>query len=159
MFGLSKRWETVAFLVSGITISYCLRVNISVAAQDMRDDLGWSETDKGYVLSSFYWGYAFGQVPSSLLAGKIGAKWTFAFSILIPAILSLVMPWACRESLTAALILRCFLGLSASATFPSCFHFYPPWIPVAEKTVMIATVGSGMYLVCKFVIFYHMVIC
>lgn len=65
------------FNFSGILISYLLRVNISVAAQDMRDELHWTESQKGFVLSSFYWGYAVGQIPASRVAQRYGAKWTF----------------------------------------------------------------------------------
>ena len=39
-------------LNSGIVIVYCLRVNMSVAAQDMRDELNWSESEKGLALVS-----------------------------------------------------------------------------------------------------------
>jgi hypothetical protein len=35
-------------LFSGILIVYTLRVNMSVAAPKMRDDLGWTEAEKGY---------------------------------------------------------------------------------------------------------------
>jgi hypothetical protein len=35
---------------SGLVILYTLRVNMSVAAQQMRVDLNWTETEKGYVL-------------------------------------------------------------------------------------------------------------
>ena len=65
---LSKRWETMTFLFSGklstvdfltgtinssmlgATISYMLRVNISVCAQKMRDELDWSEREKGGIV-------------------------------------------------------------------------------------------------------------
>lgn len=40
----------VVLLFSGIVLSYCLRITISVAAQEMRTELNWSEKDKGYVL-------------------------------------------------------------------------------------------------------------
>lgn len=39
-------------LCSGLTILYTLRVNMSVAAQKMKLDLDWSETEKGFVLVS-----------------------------------------------------------------------------------------------------------
>lgn len=55
-------------LMSGVVIVYTLRVNMSVAAPKMKEELGWSETEKGYVLSAFYWGYALGQIPFSRLA-------------------------------------------------------------------------------------------
>jgi hypothetical protein len=32
--------------------------------------LGWSETEKGYILSAFYIGYATGQIPATKLAMK-----------------------------------------------------------------------------------------
>lgn len=38
------------YVVSGLAVVYTLRVNMSVAAQKMRDELNWSESDKGYVL-------------------------------------------------------------------------------------------------------------
>ena len=50
MFNLSKRWEMAILLHSGIAIVYALRVNMSVAAQDMRDELNWTEYQKGLAL-------------------------------------------------------------------------------------------------------------
>ena len=41
---------------------------MSVAAPAMRDELGWTDSQKGLVLSSFYWGYASGQIPASFYA-------------------------------------------------------------------------------------------
>ena len=42
---------------AAVFISYIDRTNISVAAIAMKDDLGWTETQKGIVLSSFFVGY------------------------------------------------------------------------------------------------------
>lgn len=39
-------------ILSGLAVVYTLRVNISVAAQKMRDELEWSESQKGLVLVS-----------------------------------------------------------------------------------------------------------
>jgi len=50
MFGIPKRWEMAMLLLSGICIVYTLRVNMSVAAVKMEDDLDWSESQKGFVL-------------------------------------------------------------------------------------------------------------
>eukprot|EP01031_Cornospumella_fuschlensis_P048333 gene48333-59192_t len=134
---LSKRWEMVLLLFSGVLVVYTLRVNISVAAQDMRDELNWSEGEKGLVLSSFYWGYALGQIPSSRFVQMYGAKWIFGLSILVPSILTLFVPLACRGSFGLALFIRALIGLCESASFPAVFHFFPIWIPIKEKTLMI----------------------
>jgi MFS family permease len=142
----SKRWETAFFLFSGILINYCLRVNMSMAASEIKDDLGWTEGEKGYVLSSFFWGYAVGQIPATLIARKIGHKYTFGFAVFASSLLSMFMPAACHSSISVALLTRSLIGLASSAVFPSTYHFYPRWIPLAEKTLMISVVGAGIYM-------------
>lgn len=120
---------------------------MSVAAVQMKDELGWTETQKGLALSAFYWGYSVGQIPASYIARLYGAKWLFAFSVLIPSALTLCVPAACKSSFGLALFVRCILGFFESSCFPSVFHFYPSWVPLAEKTLMLAVINSGMYIV------------
>lgn len=142
-----KRWKTVLFLMSGAFISYLIRVSMSVAVVKISDELDWSEGEKGLMLSAFFWGYSLGQLPSSYLASIFGAKWMFGLSILASSVLSLVTPVAILNyGLAAGLAVRALLGLGASATFPSAFYFYPEWLPVEQRTLMITIVGSGMYL-------------
>lgn len=56
-----RRWparRTALLLIcAAVFISYIDRTNISVAAVAMRQAFGWSETQKGLVLSAFYIGY------------------------------------------------------------------------------------------------------
>ena len=45
-------WYTVVLLCfAAVFISYIDRTNISVAAIPMKEQFGWTETTKGYVLS------------------------------------------------------------------------------------------------------------
>ncbi len=53
---------------------------------------------------------------------------------------------ASRASFGSALVIRCVIGFFESASFPCVYHFIPVWIPLAEKTLMIPVVLSGMYL-------------
>jgi MFS transporter, ACS family, solute carrier family 17 (sodium-dependent inorganic phosphate cotransporter), other len=144
---LPKRWEMSLLLCSGVVIEYCLRVNMSVAAQEMRDELGWSENQKGLVLSAFYWGYALGQIPASRFTAMYGGKVLFGLSVLVPSLITLLVPAACRTSFGWALFSRAILGLFESASFPCLFHFFPVWIPVNEKPLLISVIMSGMYIV------------
>ena len=145
---VSKRWEVILFLFSAATISYTLRVNISIAAQRMRDELGWSEREKGFMLSAFFWGYAIGQIPSTLAADRIGGKATLGFAIFASSVMTMLFPAASKISYNLALATRAIIGLCSAATFPSCFYFYPRWVPIKEKTFMLSFVYSGMYMVC-----------
>lgn len=150
MFNLPKRWEMALLVNSGIVVVYCLRVNMSVAAQDMRDELNWSETQKGLVLSSFYWGYALGQIPASRYASIYGAKGLFGFSVVVPSLITLLVPAACRTSFGLALFSRAVLGLCESASFPCMYQFFPTWVPIDEKPLLISVMVSGMYIVSPF---------
>ena len=62
--GGSRRLGLVALAFLACFIAYTDRVNISVAAVVMREDLGWSQTEKGLVLSSFFIGYMLFMYPS-----------------------------------------------------------------------------------------------
>ena len=81
VFGYSRRFEMIILLLSGVAVNYALRVSMSVAAPVMADEYGWSVDDEGLVLSSYYWGYAAGQIPFSKLAQYVGAKPLFGISV------------------------------------------------------------------------------
>ena len=119
---LSVRWRMFLIVFSGIMLCYTLRVNMSVAVEKMKDELNWSETQKGLILSSFYIGYTFGQLPASILGQYYGAKLIFGLSVLIPSTLTLLVPMACRYSFGTALLIRIVIGFFESATFPSVYH-------------------------------------
>ena len=146
MNSFGVRHEMVCLMLSGIIVVYTLRVNMSVAAPSMREELGWTETEKGVVLSAFYWGYALGQIPASRLAYTYGAKWMFGLSVLIPSLLTILVPLASRHSYEGALIIRALIGFFESASFPAIFHFFQSWIPLEENTVLIPITYSGIYV-------------
>ena len=96
--------------------------------------------------SAFYWGYAIGQLPASRLGQYYGAKWLFGLSILISSVLTLLVPVASRSSFGMALLIRVLIGFFESAGFPSAYHFFPTWLPLAEKTFLIPFIVSGTFV-------------
>lgn len=142
-----RRWQMVMMLVSGVAIAYALRVNISIAAVKMESSLDWTGTQKGLVFSAFYIGYALGQMPSAFMTHWYGAKHLFGGSIAVTSVLTLFFPAVIKYNFGLGIFMRVVIGLTASATFPSCYYFYKSWIPVNEKTLMVSTIMSGVYLV------------
>ena len=55
--GWQRRYTIVSLCVLAVFVCYIDRVNISVAAIAMQEEFGWTETRKGWVLSSFFFGY------------------------------------------------------------------------------------------------------
>ena len=144
---LSRHWEFLLLQWAGIFIVYTLRVNISVAVVKMQPELGWSEVEEGLVLSSFYWGYIAGQIPTAVALQKNWIKCTtiFGISIFVPAALTMLVPWASRESFNLALAMRCVIGFFESASFPTAYFFFRKWYPESERVVMISTFLSASY--------------
>ena len=70
----SPAYTVVLLCFAAVFISYIDRTNISVAAIAMQEEFAWSETTKGFVLSSFFVGYILLQVVSAGLANKYGGK-------------------------------------------------------------------------------------
>ena len=91
-------------------------------------------------------GYALGQIPAGRMAHRYGAKRVFATSIIVPAILTLLMPIACETHFILALALRALIGLFASGNFPSIYTYFYIWIAPKEKTSAVACTVSGMYM-------------
>jgi len=118
---------------------------MSVAVDTISVDLNWSDDQENLALSAFYWGYAVGQIPGARLANKFGAKIIFGLSILIPSILTLLVPIITTTSFTWLLVLRALIGLFEAASFPCLYHFFSKWVPPAEKTTMVTSTISGMY--------------
>jgi len=144
MITLSKRWEIVCFLFSGLVVVYTLRVNMSVAVKSLSDEFNWSESDEGLALSAFYWGYTIGQIPGARLANRWGAKFVFGLSILVPSLLTLLVPVSIKTDYGLCLFLRALIGFTEAASFPCTYHIISKWVVPEEKTSMIT--GSTNYI-------------
>lgn len=146
-FYVPKRWILVFFLHTAILLEYTLRVNLSVASIPMKEKYNWNEHEKGLMLSAFYWGYTFGQIPVNILVYHFKAKYILAVSLFLSSLFTLLSPSACDESFSSGLWNRGLVGLFASATYPACFHYFAPWIPLSEKTLLINIILTGAYMV------------
>ena len=140
------------FLFFGLCNVYMLRVNLSVAILPMQKQFNWSSETKGIILSSFFFGYLFGQVPGGYIATVYGAKFVFGIGVLCTAILTLLVPLATTWNLKGEgstshvwtlIILRILMGVFESVTYPSLFAFIAKWCPEKERSKMVSFSFSG----------------
>jgi sugar phosphate permease len=61
-------------LVVGGVVNYVDRATLAVANPLIREDLGLSIADMGYLLSAFLWAYAFAQLPTGAMVDKLGPR-------------------------------------------------------------------------------------
>lgn len=142
-----QSWHTVVFLCcAAVFISYIDRTNISVASIPMKEQFGWTETTKGFVLSSFFVGYLLLQVVSGTLANKYGGKIVLGVAVLWWSMFTMLTPPAAVLSLPALLAARIALGLGEAAVFPASINMVGRWVPVASRTRAVALFTSGLSL-------------
>ncbi|GHH98918.1 MFS transporter [Neobacillus kokaensis] len=108
-------------------ITYIDRVNIATAAPFIKEDLGLSTTEMGFILSAFAYPYALLQIFGGWIGDKAGAKKTLTFVGII---------WAATTALTgmvtglvSAILVRIGLGFGEGAAFPTATKAMAQWLP------------------------------
>lgn len=140
-----KPWHTVVLLcAAAVFISYIDRTNISVAAIPMQEQFGWTETTKGYVLSSFFVGYLVFMAASGALANRFGGKVVLGAAVLWWSLFTALTPPAALLSFPALIATRIALGVGEAAVFPASINMVGRWVPVANRTRAVAFFSSGL---------------
>lgn len=139
-----RRHVIVALTFVGSIVAYTDRVNISVAAVAMQQQLGWSQTEKGLVLSSFYIGYLLFMFPAGLLADRFGGKRVLLYAVLAWSVLTLLTPPAAALSLGVLVSARILMGLGESGMYPAAYELFGRWIPLTERSRAVARLTSGI---------------
>ncbi|XP_011178018.1 putative inorganic phosphate cotransporter [Zeugodacus cucurbitae] len=140
----------------GFSAAFAMRVNLSVAVVAMMDNKGanpdfpeyhWSEKTKSRILSSFFFGYVFTQVPGGILARRIGGKILLLLAFSISSVLALLTPWAVSFGGWKLLCFIRFLqGFGQGTTMPAIHTLVAKWSPVEERSSLSGYCYSGAQL-------------
>ena len=117
--GWPRYYTVVLLLFAAVFISYIDRSNISVAAIAMQSELGWTETDKGKVLSAFFVGYLLMMTASGVLANRYGGWLVLGIAVVWWSVWTILTPPAATLSIGALVVARIALGLGEAAVFPA----------------------------------------
>lgn len=138
------RYTLIALCFGAVFVCYLDRVVISIAIIAMQDTFGWSETVKGFVLSSFFVGYMLFQIPSGYLANRFGGKIVLGFAVAWWSAATLITPVAAAVSLPVLVLARITMGLGEAATFPAAYNLFGRWVPPAEHSRAVSLLLSGV---------------
>lgn len=112
-------------------ITYIDRVNISVAAPMIKQEMHLSATQLGVLFSAFAYPYAAMQIFGGWLSDKYGPR-------LVLTVLSLF--WAAATIMTglawglvSLIVFRLLLGIGEGGAFPTATRAFTYWMPVAER--------------------------
>ena len=144
--GWPRYYTVVLLLFAAVFISYIDRTNISVAAIAMQQDLGWTETDKGIVLSAFFIGYLLLMAASGALANRYGGWRVLGIAVIWWSAWTALTPPAAVMSLGALVLARMALGLGEAAVFPASMNMISRWVPPERRSRATALVISAISL-------------
>lgn len=115
-------------------ICYIDRVNISVAIIPMAEHFGWSDTQRGLVLSSFFVGYLVTQVAGGSLAARFGGKMVLGFGVLWWSLFTLLTPLSAIASFPMLIAARILMGVGEGVAFPATYNLLGRWVPLKERS-------------------------
>jgi ACS family glucarate transporter-like MFS transporter len=142
------RYIVVALALAVMAVAYLDRVCIAVAAPHIRADLGFSDTELGYVFSAFTVAYALFEIPGGWLADRFGARLMLA---------RIVVWWSAMTMLTGAanglasmVAVRFLFGMGEAGLLPTLARAFRRWLPPVEAgrafglTVMAGAVAGAL---------------
>lgn len=112
-------------------IAYIDRVNISVAAPLIREEMGLTSSQLGLVFSAFAYPYAAMQILGGWMADKFGPKKVLIVLSLIWGVATVLTGFA--GSVLMLVVLRFVLGIGEGGAFPTATRAFTYWMPVAER--------------------------
>jgi ACS family tartrate transporter-like MFS transporter len=124
-------WRLLPFLLLLYIVAWIDRVNIGVAALQMKPDLGLSDTVFGFGAGIFFAGYFLFEVPSNLILVRVGARFWIARIMITWGILSALMMFV--QGPTSFYVLRFLLGVAEAGFLPGILYYLSSWFPGAER--------------------------
>ena len=122
-------------------MSYIDRTNVSLAKAHLAADLGISATAYGLGAGIFFLGYALLEVPSNLLAHRIGPRPWIARIAVTWGALSMAMMFVKGE--WSFYILRVLLGIAEAGLFPALMYMVTLWFAPKDRAVAVGWIYTA----------------
>jgi len=121
----------IALLIVSGSINYVDRATLAVGLPLIRQELGLSLTQSGFLLSAFLWTYAVSQLPAGALIDRLGARCMLSAGLAL---------WSLAQVLGGLVanfwqfvVARILLGLGESPQFPSSARVVADWFHRRER--------------------------
>ena len=116
------------------------RTNISFAALQMNEDLGFSPTAYGFAAGIFFVGYCLFEVPSNLVLMRVGARRWLARIMVTWGLIVVATAWV--TGLKSFYVMRFVLGVAEAGLLPGLFYYLGTWIPASHRGLGLSVLMS-----------------
>lgn len=135
------RWGIVTLLFFATTINYIDRQVIGLLKPYISGELGWSESDYGYIVAAFQVAYAVGLISTGRILDKLGTRLGYLLAVIVWSIAG--MAHAAFRSVAGFAGARFALGLGESANFPAAVKSVAEWFPKKERAFANGLFNAG----------------
>jgi ACS family hexuronate transporter-like MFS transporter len=135
------RWTVVALLFAATTINYIDRQVLGLLAPALQMDIGWSESEYGYVVTAFSAAYALGLVVFGRIIDRAGTRAGFVVAISIWSVAATLH--AAARSVLGFAGARFLLGLGEAGNFPAANKAVAEWFPKEERAFAVGLFNCG----------------
>jgi MFS family permease len=139
---------TVRYSVLGATtltavILYLDRICIAEIAKldEFKTTLNLSDTETGWILSSFFFSYALGQVPAGWLSDRFGARKMLPLYICVWSLCTILTGLA--TGFAMLIVARLLFGIAQAGCYPTAGSLIKRWTPLPKRGTASAIVSFG----------------
>ena len=111
--------------------TYCMRNNLSAAAVQMMDELGWTNANIGLLASVLFWSYGIGQLISGRLSEIIGTNKCLILAVALSASVNIAAGF--QNRLWVIAVLWGLNGLFQSMAWAPGFAALTKWWPSSSR--------------------------
>ena len=133
--GCGWRHALVGLVFVIINICYADRTNIGIVLA-RHDFEGIPHSKKGLILSAFFIGYFFSQIPGGALARRWGAKPVFLVAAAVWTACDVLTPLLAQWGLIPLVLARVGMGFGEGAVMPTQHTFTNFWIPRKDRLLL-----------------------
>ncbi|XP_072537038.1 voltage-gated purine nucleotide uniporter SLC17A9 [Salminus brasiliensis] len=144
---LARTWTLMLLLVT--CLLHWARMAMPVCAVTMAKQFGWSKTETGLVLGSFFWGYCFTQVIGGHASDRIGGERVLLLSTSSWAAVTAITPLLANTGLPplfTMIVARFLMGVLQGVHYPSLTSICAQRVSEGERGFLNSTLGCGCYL-------------
>ena len=135
------RWVICALLFFATTINYIDRQILSLLKEILDREIGWSNSQFGWVNSAFQVAYGVGLLGFGWFVDRFGTKLGYAISIAAWSVAA--ASHALVGSFGGFLTARSALGLGEAGNFPSAIKAVALWFPKRERAFATSLFNAG----------------
>jgi len=135
------RWWIAGTIFLATTINYIDRQALSVAAPVIREDLGLSNEEYGWIVSAFLLAYAIMQIVSGRLIDILGTKKGFSLAVIWWSIANMLHAFG--KGMMSLGIFRFLLGIGEAGNYPAAMKAISEWFPKEERTKAVGILNMG----------------